>query len=362
MEQFNNSEVNTNNKKVQKNNGPFCFLVWIFKVEIVILLVLLIIKCIPDKTKFIIKYNIEKNFSYSSLNQDIKDIAKIDEALEKNKNLSDEEKQIITDNLKTEILENIEYVDINRCFKKIKNLKIVYPDQNSNFKSAENILNPAGSYSNFLNKITIYEKDNEVYMHELNHLISENEISSFFSIDLLSEIINEHFAREYTDASEIEGYDAYMFYSFALAKLLPEEDIKKYKFTEKQSILISSLLEIDNNIDNAYEFLSSINFEKGFDKNFNKNFEKFHDLYNYYYKKKYNMEIKDDIELLLCFYNSPIQTKEERQIVKDYFKLEDNDKIINIIPKGFFSEKYKEEHPKAIIEIIKKDKKETFEI
>ena len=351
MNELNNAEINNRNKKVQKNNGPFCFLLWIFKVEIIILTIVLVIKYIPDKTKFIIKYNIEKNFSYANSNQEI---TKIEEAIQNNKSLSSEEKEIISNDLKTEILENIEYINIDKCAKRIRSLKIIYPTEYNSSKKIEDILEPAGSYSKFLNKISIHEKDDEIYMHEFNHLISENRISSFFDIDLLSEIVNEHFAREYTSDSNLEGYNEYMFYSYAIAKLLPEEKIREYKFTENQSILVLSLLEIDDDIDKAYEFFEAINL---FDSS-----KKFHDIYNYYYKKKYGIEIKDDIEMLLYFYNSPAQTKAERQIVREYLKLNEDDEIIEVLPKGFFSEKYKTNHQKNIIKYIKNKNVETVEI
>ena len=107
MEKLNKLETNNESKKVQKKNGPFCFLMWIFKVEIIILVIVLIIKYIPGKTKFIIKYNIDKNFSYVNSNQESQEITKIEEAIEKNKSLSDEEKEIINNDLKTEMLENL---------------------------------------------------------------------------------------------------------------------------------------------------------------------------------------------------------------------------------------------------------------
>ena len=59
-----NSTTQTHIKKNKKIfPKSFCFLIWVFKVEIVILLAYFIINftlnSIPEKTKFVIKYNIE---------------------------------------------------------------------------------------------------------------------------------------------------------------------------------------------------------------------------------------------------------------------------------------------------------------
>ena len=64
MKNINNiTQIHTKkSKKVQA--GPFYFLIWLLKVEIIIIAIIFLINTtsnlITDKTKFIIKYNIEK--------------------------------------------------------------------------------------------------------------------------------------------------------------------------------------------------------------------------------------------------------------------------------------------------------------
>jgi hypothetical protein len=53
--------------------------------------------------------------------------------------------------------------------------------------------------------------------------------------------------------------EKYMAYIFALAEILPEEVLREYKFNENESILISGLLSIENNIEEAYKLIDSIN-------------------------------------------------------------------------------------------------------
>lgn len=340
---------NSNIEKVQKQKGPFSFLVWIFKVEIIILIIFLLINIIPDKVKFIAKYNIEKQFAHTiNNNQNIDDFQN---ALNNNKYLSENDREIINKFLKQEIEENYNYIDMKQCVQKIKSLKVIRKNEKYEI---EKELNIAGSYSKLFNKIDIYTNDDEMYFHELNHLISKNNLGSSFKIDLLSEIVNEHFSQEYINSSNAKGYEQYMFYSYVLAELLPEDILRKYKFSDNEDVLITALLEIDSNIDEVYRLISSITLDG--------NYKNFRDSYEYFYEKKYNRKIEDDISVMIYLYNSPVVTDQEREKVKRYLELDDNDEIKKIIPKGYFSNRYKSEHKNIVVEYIKNDKEEMISV
>lgn len=424
----NEAKVNKNKKEGVLDKGPFCFFIWILKVEFIILLIFftfgIIFNLIPEKTKFNIKYNIEKkvnmgneleNFNY---NQVIK-------AVEQNNNLNYEEKKYISKILQKEIEENINYIDIKEVIKRLKNVKIIYSkkykfNDKTNKYEIQNkdiyVMNIAGKYNSFFNELYLYERidesnlsekykntkfdfsktDKKVYFHELNHLITKNTISTtmdtlarkletknirFKFIEEISnsiqinnkniflETINELFSREYfeydlenTYTKNNEAYENEMMYAYILAEILPEDIIKRYKFEDNMSILISGLLEIDNNIDEVYKLISSLNSIKIYENKSTElkkqNYKKIHDGFAYFYEKKYNKKMEDDINILLYSYNTPIQTKEERNKIRSFLEMKPYDEIINIIPKGYVSKEYKEKHKNIQVEYTKNGKKE----
>ena len=398
-------------KKVQ--NGPFYFLTWIFKTEIVILTIILLFIIINDiiseKTKFIIKYNFQKNMYKEIENKNLNlDYKEIEKAIDKNNFINESEKEFTKKTLKTELEENEKYIDLKKIKERLENFEILYHKKYSfNEKNGKYILNSnnielmniAGTYNYFFNRIDLYEKISKVeitdnyineifdfkkankreYFHELNHLLSKN-ILSFNNKrknnNILLETINEVFTIEYFNepGKQIEknqkvddnGYNKYMMYAYALVEILPEDIIRKYKFDNNESILVSGLLDIDNNIYKAYELIGSISKLNLYS---NKNqkltlddYQNIHDGYAYFYKKKYNKKISDNIEILLYLYGSLVQTEEERNKVRNYLGMDSFDEIIKVIPKGYFSSSYKDKNKNIKIEYTKNGNKMSLEI
>ncbi len=420
------------NEEVRK--GPFYFLIWVLKIQIVIFAVVfimgIIFNMIPDKSKFVIKYNIEKNFK-SNINNRNYTYENIRLVLMENNNINEQEKDFINKVLQKEIEENIEYIDLSETLKRIKNLDVCYNKKYLfNEKNGKYQLNNpkieyqniAGDYVTLLNKINIYEKvDNdaisskyneevfafssaskEVYFHELNHLISKNTFSTTMDIfaknleskknskielveeftcsakkickNIFFETINELFTREYLEEyleeksyeRNNESYNSYMNYAYALAEIISEDILREYKFYDNQSLIISELLEIDNNIDEVYKLITSINsvglYENLSDELKQENYKKIHDGYSYFYEKKYSKNMSDDLTMLLYFYDTPIQTKEERDTIRKFLELDDFEDIIEIIPKGYVSEYYKEKHRGVQVNYIKDGQEKNLEI
>lgn len=416
-------------------NGPFYFLKWIFKVECIILIVFFVIgivsKLIPEKSKFVMKYNIEKYF-YDDVQNENYSYTDVIKAIESNPHISSEDKNFISNSLKKEIEENINYIDLETLIKKLETLKISYYkkyDYNKKTGKYEllnpkiNSMNIMGNYNIAINRIDLYEELDEknisknyekevfdvvkankgVYFHELNHVMTKKSLStkmnslsqnvntqkidgrSKFSINFadsiriihkntFSEMINELFTREYFDeylqlnneGKIYKSYEEYMIYAYALAEILPEETLREYKFNDNESILISGLLDIDNNIEEVYKLISSINTiilsdDKISDKN-EQYYKNIHDGYAYFYEKKYNKNMKEDIEMLLYFYGTPMQTEEERKIVRDFLKMDNYDEILNIEPKGYFSKDYKNKHKHIKVKYLQNGKEMFLEI
>lgn len=398
-----NSNTQVHTKKGKKvHTGPFCFLIWIFKVEAIIIATYFIVNfisdSIPDKTKFIMKYNFQSIFYNDIDNKECRVDAILKELNENNK-LSVEEKIFIEENLKDEIEENIDYIDVSKITKRLNKLHTSFHKKYEYNKDIDKyelqntdiyLRKIGGNYNSIFNEINIYEQtddkisnnyknesfnfdicDKRVYFHELNHLLTKNTI--FTLVDAISmnlektrnnnvsdsskitdkeiflEEINEIFTLEYMVDNYEYSYVPNMIYAYVLIEILPEDVIREYKFYDNQCILISGLLEIDDNIDKVYELLYSIN--KVCEKEGTENdYKKIHDGFAYFYEKKYNTNMSEDLEIQLYFYGTNIQTNEERTFIRDILGLEEYDEILKIVPKGYFSKDYKKEHGEVYIE------------
>lgn len=300
------TKLNINNyKEVQKESGPFYFLMRFFKILFLIimtlLLILLIIELIPKKEKMYFRYMLGKNIIHN--NSNIKNdysFQNIINSVNSNKYLDSENKKFIIESLRKEIEENYKYIDIRKCSQRLKTLKVNFESIKEDKQDSKGI-HFAGNYNQFSNTIYIYDTkpnlslencNKQSYFHELNHLISTNSFKSFFEIDILSETLNEIFTREYFNEEinqELDGYDKLIDYAYAFAELLPDDTLRKYKFYEDENILIEALLEIDNNFDEVYKLLNSLNLE-----NINNSNQDFYDSYNYFYERKYDKRIEED--------------------------------------------------------------------
>ncbi len=148
-----------------------------------------------------------------------------------------------------------------------------------------------------------------------------------------------------------------MIYAYAFAELLPEDTLRKYKFYENNNILISALLEIDDNFDQVYKLLNSLKIE-----NINQRQKEFHDSYEYFYEKKYGEKIYTNTNLMLYFYNTLVQNSEEKRIIEEYLKENEIDNVYRIIPKGYFSKEYKKANPYITIIYFSENKLNVFEV
>lgn len=416
-------EINRKYKKVQKNE-PFSFK-WIAQIEVVIILVLLLFvlsfNLISDKSKFEAKYNLEKLFSQEYKNKNNMEYEELISSIDENKKLSDNEKSFMKKVLEKEIKENIEFINLKKINKKFKNLEICYNDLdrtlNYNYEISKNV---AGDYNIFSNKIFIYDfeenfntsfdkiefENKEIYFHELNHVLTDYTLSSTvdlfaknienktnvlletkvlkeFSNDIVllgkntfTETVNELFTREYLgiyDENKVglrtgKAYSEYMPYTYVLAEILDEETLKKYKFKDNSSIIINELLEIDENFEEVYQLITSINsIEDSKEKlaenqNSNNIYEDIYQSLSYFYEKKYNRKMDKDLVIISYLYDTKVLENKTKKCLEEFLDLKENDKIIDIIPKGYISEDYKKINNTVLIEYVKNDKKQIVEL
>lgn len=370
--------------KVEKvlNKGPFYFVRFALIAQIIIFAIMFscgaILKVIPEKSKFSIKYNIQKVFISDKYDNDNNSIIYCLEALNKNRYLSENNKIFIEKYLIKEIEENKEFININKVAKRIETLRVNYNKKYlineinneiilNNYK--EQNLDIAGKYNSFFNEINMYEQvdyyelennyneltygfdeaSKTAYFHELNHVLTKgvsNSSATTININTensFSELINELFAREYYNEEISSGYDNQMKHMYVLAEILPEDILRKYKFDNNEAILILGLLDIDNDLNKAFEFISIV-------KN-NQEYRKIHDLYEYYYEKKSGKKLIDNMNILAYLYDSKILLEEERDAFEMFVGIGNIVDSIEIIPKGYFSKDYKKEYPNTLIKI-----------
>lgn len=190
------------------------------------------------------------------------DYQQIASAIEKNKNLSTQEKEFLY-KLKFVFDENYKYMDIDGICDKFSDLKIEYVQEPS---SREYIL---GEYAIDENKITIYntkdfnECDPRLILHELLH-VTQRHGSSSLCLELSNELFTREVVRYMVENGLLEdsqiyknslgfnseygiGYSNYMSIEYLLANVLTQEQMKKFQFNPYDTILIDALSDIETN-------------------------------------------------------------------------------------------------------------------
>ena len=359
------------NTKIHKDKGrkvlkkePFCFIRWVLIVEFIILTIMFsfgaIFKLIPDVTKYKIKYSIQSLFN-NEIKNEKNDLIFILEAVNKNAQLSDNNKSFIIDNLIPEIEENKEYIDLKIVRNRLENLKI---ETNNDAKMIS--LGAVAKYNSVFNIINFYglnkdvdfkNVDKTIYFHELNHVLSIGNMNSAMSkvnlneSNIFSELINELFSREYYSKEKSLGYEEQMKYIYVLAEILPEDVLRKYKFNNNEVLLVNGLLEIDNNISKAYEIIDLIDNVQDKENQDSKNYKQIHDLLEYFYEKKTGKKLITNMNILAYLYESEVIQNEEKELFENYVGINNLVKNIEIIAKGYFSSEYKKENQNIMIKI-----------
>lgn len=359
------------NTKIHKDKGrkvlkkePFCFIRWVLIVEFIILTIMFsfgaIFKLIPDVTKYKIKYSIQSLFN-NEIKNEKNDLIFILEAVNKNAQLSDNNKSFIIDNLIPEIEENKEYIDLKIVRNRLENLKI---ETNNDAKMIS--LGAVAKYNSVFNIINFYglnkdvdfkNVDKTIYFHELNHVLSIGNMNSAMSkvnlneSNIFSELINELFSREYYSKEKSLGYEEQMKYIYVLAEILPEDVLRKYKFNNNEVLLVNGLLEIDNNISKAYELIDLIDNVQDKENQDSKNYKQIHDLLEYFYEKKTGKKLITNMNILAYLYESEVIQNEEKELFENYVGINNLVKNIEIIAKGYFSSEYKKENQNIMIKI-----------
>ena len=355
-------------------------------------IIFLVFNLIPNKQKFIMKYKISKAFCKESFDNDEYTYDDFICAVNNNDSFTPESKELIISLMEKEITENKEYINYKKMLDRFSSCKVSYFKNAKNVKNGYKVIsekaNVAGNYNVFFNEMSFFENNdinsenvtyvedsakltniNEtVYFHELNHMQTNYTISSVLNklasknpvlnMTMLTEAFNEIFSQEYIreyldenlDIENNKSYSDYMPIAYAFAEILPEEAIRKYKFNDNECILISALLEIDNNIDEVYNLISAINsidylkYQKQInpdstqlDTEIANNYKKIYNGFSYFYEKKNNKSMDNDKTIATYFHETPMINEMAEDIL--------NVEKCSIIPKGYFSEYCKKNYP-----------------
>lgn len=348
-------------KKVLKKE-PFYFIRWVLIVEFIILTIMFsfdaIFRLIPEVEKNKIKYSIQSLFINEIKNEE-NDVFFILEAVNKNEQLSSNNKRFIVDNLIPEIKENEKYIDLKVVRNRLENLKLEFSNDTrmiefgavAKYNSVFNIIN----FYDLNKEISFENIDKTIYFHELNHVLSVGNINSAMSkinlndSNIFSELINELFAREYYSHEKSLGYEEQMKYIYVLSEILPEDVLRQYKFNNNEAILVNGLLDIDNNISKTYALLNLI--DENNENQSDKNNKEIHDLLEYFYEKKTGKKLINNMNILAYLYESEIIQKEEKEMFENYVGINNVIENIEIIPKGYFSNDYKNTHLNTVVKI-----------
>lgn len=389
---------NINNKKIKIILKTSAGLITVY---ILSSLVLSYLPNMPqNQFSFKIDYTLDKiykNANYIEKNTDYS-FDELKEIIDSNSNLNDEEKNFLY-NLKDEIDENIDYIDI----KQVKN-NLTELDINYNFKSQENIVfekestssNIQGSYT-FMgrerNRIDLYDNyfaeeanfssaNKATLIHELNHLISKRPLLLYDGTiggnikgdiientniynNVLAEMVNEMFAREYStycDNIEFSGYDELMPVMYALAEIIDEDTLRRYKFNSDDYYLnnyFKSLGIDDKYIYTLYKDLNLITSDvlEASEKEYI--CQEVYNIISHMYQKKYDDNMESDMVMLAYFYNTQYSNKGINALLEKELNI---DNIIKIAPKGYFSKQYKQMHPDVEVYIYSEDKESVFNL
>lgn len=316
--------------------------------------------------------------------------------IDENNNLSQQEKVFFTQIVDI-ISRHSLYMDKLFMPRRLKELKVEYVE--NNFKDSASI---GGYYDKKNNTIVIFNStfddfNKKALVHEFMHIFQNS------SLDFISELSNECYSREVVrkmyakghlkkkDVTKNEqlsygrGYEKYIQNFYILSSLIPKEELIRYQYNNDINIIINGLAADLNNKEKTTELINILNSARKFNKSTNmfdldeyfftdKN-NNLYDLYNDFYYQKYGMDIKDDIESFILFFNSNINyvlgddynnfedflinniSEESKQHNEVYFGRTIVGGNRNIIPKSIFFDDY----PYTIIE-FNSPENITFEI
>lgn len=357
------------------------------KVIVVFVLASLVLSYLPsmpaNKTLFKIDYALDNMYKDPNLVYDNTSYSfdSVKEVIDSNDNLTDEEK-IFLYGMKKEIDENIDYIDIDKLKNNLANLSIKYNSAYKDSKNKQDVLinyNVLGSYtymginkgsidlydSMFYHSTSLEDANKATLIHELNHVLNNkpnllsisgyqgNVVGKAYSVfdvegNVLNEMVNELFAREYStnfaNNDDFNGYDDLMPVMYALAEIIDEDTLRRYKFNSDDYYINNYFKSIGVEENYVYSLYKDLNLSYSAcltEEEKKNNNQEIYNIIKYMYEKKYGVNMENDLLMMSYFYHSNYATS---KLNKQFEEIVNVDDIVVVRPKGYFSSDYINQH------------------
>ncbi len=309
--------------------------------------------------------------------------SEIENVINNNANLSSSEKAFLIKGLRSEIEENIDYIDLDILKRNLSEFNIVYhpskiyDESTGSYVDAEYPVsgsfiyvghdrNTAHMYgdSNY-NTSSFEDCDESTLVHEGNHMICQRPRlvnmqdgfadlvnGLYMSMDNpgfdLEELFNELYSREYledfSDENLSEGYNWIMPITYVMCEVLDEETIRKYKCNPDPYIITNYLVSCGVDFSSVHNLYKCIRWESCnlTDDELCANGQEVYDILKYCYEQKNGKPMENDLLVLSYLYDTPYVDESFDDMYKSLLGVNN---IERIIPKGYVSSNYKRKHP-----------------
>lgn len=262
-------------------------------------------------------------------------LERIERAIIKNRNLTDEEKQLYLNNAYV-YLDNKEYIDIRALENTLSRVDITYEDNSSEQTTGR--ANFAGLYYPIKKKIVCYngsslsEIEPAALTHEIAHSLTSYN-AEYFHYSSLKEAINAIFNDEYMSNGKVGEYEyAYgtiVDYTKAIMEIAGPESFKKDHSVLNTASIIEDLCKVIPDEDKAYSLIDNLNIY-------------YETIYNSSKEDDLSQENNNNVEVLK---NTLYKTIDEYYYAKNGFHVEkdlvmlyylDRDEFYKTLEKQFF--------------------------
>ncbi len=304
-------------------------------------------KLTPVKAYDVINYeSIVGSASYYEMTDEEK-IEKLISALKNNKNLDEDTKEFYL-SISNVINDNIDTIDYETIYNRLKNLKLSITE----FNKSNNI---AGSYNKIDDEITMrnFTSDQFVYdtshAHEFYHVLQPNDSYRGFIEPVNDILVNEYVGIEKKNdfRSYSCGYNEIKPYIYTLMEIVDPKCISSQNFSGDESKLKTELMSIINDESKYYELIGYYNLLCNNiyigDTDYSTMlyvYDKLENLLKEYYEKKYNKPMEENFEIMANLHRYCVIDV----LRNDYPTIYDID-----LDKMYFNTNYKNEHTKSII-------------
>ena len=142
---------------------------------------------------------------------------------------------------------------------------------------------------------------------------------------------------------------------YALAEIIDPEVLRTYQFNTDNYYITKYLLSIGVPKEDIYDLYKSLDLAYGYEEknanpdatmrdylNVRMNYKNIYRIIGECYECKYNRDMNEDLNMLLCFYNTEYVKEDYNEKIREILNVED---ITAVIPRGYVSKRFIAKHP-----------------